>query len=140
MYRFFQTQENAGLLILRLTLGILWFSHGAQKMLGWFGGKGFSQTMEMFTNPEMMGLPAVIAFLVIIGEFFGSMALIFGFFTRFCALASGIILTGAAYFSWGRGFFGNELHLFYIGSSLALIIAGGGLWSLDRFIAKKIKK
>jgi putative oxidoreductase len=63
----------------RLALGIVIFPHGAQKMLGWYGGNGFSGTMAFFTEP--MGMPALVACLVIVGEFFGSLALLIGFLT-----------------------------------------------------------
>jgi putative oxidoreductase len=59
----------------RLALGIVYFAHGAQKMLGWFGGAGFSGTMSGFTH---MGMPAPLAFLVIFIEFFGRLSLLLG--------------------------------------------------------------
>ena len=45
------TNDNPATLILRLVLGVVFFAHGAQKLLGWFGGPGFSGTMGMFTAP-----------------------------------------------------------------------------------------
>ena len=53
----------------RLSLSVMIFPHGAQKMLGWFGGYGFSGTMGYFTGT--LGIPAVFAFLAIVAEFFG---------------------------------------------------------------------
>ena len=76
MKALFQTDESWTGLILRLTLGLVIFPHGAQKLLGWYGGFGFSGTMGFFT--ETMHLPWLIAFLVIIGESFGSVALLLG--------------------------------------------------------------
>jgi putative oxidoreductase len=70
--------------ILRLVLGVIFFAHGAQKMLGWFGGYGFSGTMSVFTG--MLHIPTLFAFLAIAAEFFGSLGLIFGFLTRIAAL------------------------------------------------------
>ncbi|HVG01783.1 MAG TPA: DoxX family protein, partial [Nitrospira sp.] len=83
MKTFFATDESWSGLILRLTLGLVMFPHSAQKMLGWFGGFGFDGTMGFFT--QKMGLPWIIAFLVIIGEFFGSLGLLAGVLTRFTA-------------------------------------------------------
>ncbi|MGZ4989026.1 MAG: DoxX family membrane protein, partial [Limisphaerales bacterium] len=49
--------------IARLTLGIVMFAHGAQKVLGWFGGYGFNGTLHYFT--DQMHIPAVFAVLAI---------------------------------------------------------------------------
>jgi len=126
-------------LILRLTLGIVIFPHGAQKLLGWFGGGGFSATMQGMTG---MGLPSVIVFLVIVAEFFGSLGLITGFLTRFSAFGIAIVMLGAVatvhakigfFMNWmgqqqGEGF---EYHLLVLGIALALMIRGGGAYSVD---------
>src|SRR5207249_9402439 len=77
MRKLFATHDSWSQLILRVTLGVVMFPHGAQKLLGWFGGYGFSGTMNMFT--EKMGIPAALAFLVILSEFFGMVGLFPGF-------------------------------------------------------------
>lgn len=126
-------------LILRLTLGIVIFPHGAQKMLGWFGGGGFSATMQGMTG---MGLPSVIVFLVIVAEFFGSLGLITGFLTRFSAFGIAVVMLGAVFTVHAKvGFFMNwmgqqqgegfEYHLLVLGIALALMIRGGGAYSVD---------
>ena len=79
MKKIFQTNESNASTIIRIVLGLILFPHGAQKMLGWFGGYGFSGTMGFLTGTA--GLPWIIAFLVIAIEFFGAIALIFGFAT-----------------------------------------------------------
>lgn len=148
MKTLFQTDEAWSSLILRVTLGLVMLPHGAQKLLGWFGGGGFAGTMGFFT--EQMHVPAVIAFLVIIGESFGSLGLILGFLTRFTAASLSLIMIGAiAMVHWPNGFFMNwfgkqagegfEYHLLVIGMSLALLIAGAGKWSVDGAIAKKLQ-
>jgi len=81
MKAFFQTDENINNLITRVLLGIVMFPHGAQKLLGWFGGYGFEGTLGFFTN--QMGMPMIIAILVILGESLGALGLITGFLTRF---------------------------------------------------------
>ena len=80
MKKIFQTSESNAATILRVVLGVILFPHGAQKMLGWFGGYGFNGTMGFLTGTA--GLPWIVAFLVIAIEFFGAIALIFGFATR----------------------------------------------------------
>src|SRR5258708_5410107 len=77
------TDNDMATTVLRLVLGVIFFAHGAQKMLGWFGGYGFTGTMGFFTG--VLHIPAVFAFLAITAEFFGGLGLIFGLFTRVAA-------------------------------------------------------
>src|SRR5258707_11590053 len=77
------TDDTAATTIIRLVLGVVFFAHGAQKMLGWFGGYGFTGTMGFFTGT--MHIPAVFAFLAIAAEFFGGIGLILGLLTRVAA-------------------------------------------------------
>ncbi len=148
MKALFQTDDAWSSFLLRITLGCVMFPHGAQKLLGWYGGGGFSGTMGLFT--EQMGMPALIAFLIIIGESFGSVGLLIGFFTRFTAASLGIIMVGAiGLVHLPNGFFmnwsgqqageGYEYHLLVIGMCLALMITGAGRWSVDGAIAEKMK-
>jgi putative oxidoreductase len=147
MQALFRTDDSWTGLILRLTLGLVMFPHGAQKLLGWYGGSGFSGTMGFFT--ETMHLPWIIGFLVIIAEFFGSLALLAGLLTRFTAASLSVIMLGAIVTSHlPHGFFmnwfgnqqgeGYEYHLLVIGIGLALLVTGGGRWSLDRAIADRV--
>src|SRR5437899_9575948 len=85
------TDENPATLILRLVLGVVFFPHGAQKLLGWFGGPGFSGTMHMMTAQ----LPAFIVFLVIMAESFGSLLLALGLLGRLGALGISCVMLGA---------------------------------------------
>jgi putative oxidoreductase len=141
-----RTEDDIAALLARLFLGIVIFPHGAQKLLGLFGGYGFSATINFFSQ---MGIPAVIAFLEIIGEFFGSLGLIFGLLSRFCAFSIGLIMLGAiALVHWHNGFFMNwngmqrgegfEYHLLAIGLALIVVIKGGGKWALDQLLARKV--
>ena len=134
-------------LILRLTLGLVMFPHGAQKLLGWYGGFGFDGTMGYFT--QQMGVPWLIAFLVIMGESLGSVALLAGLLTRFTAASMGVIMLGAiTMVHLPHGFFmnwfgkqqgeGYEYHLLVIGIAAALLVTGAGRWSIDREISNRI--
>lgn len=147
MRQLFQTDDGWTGLILRLTLGLVMFPHGAQKLLGWYGGFGFDGTMGFFT--QQMGMPWLIAFLVIIGESFGSAALLAGLLTRFTAASFGVIMLGAiTMVHLPHGFFmnwsgkqqgeGYEYHLLVIGITMVLVITGAGRWSADRVITAKI--
>jgi putative oxidoreductase len=146
MKALFQTDDGWAGLILRLALGFVMFPHGAQKLLGWFGGFGFDGTMGFFT--QKMGLPWLIALLIIIGESFGSLALLAGLLTRFTAASLAVIMLGAItlvhlphgfFMNWfgqqkGEGF---EYHLLVIGVAAALLVTGGGKWSIDRELADR---
>ena len=57
------TDDSKATAILRLVLGVVFFAHGAQKLLGWFGGPGFSGSMGLFTG--YLHIPAPLAFLAI---------------------------------------------------------------------------
>jgi len=147
MRQLFQTDDSWTGLILRLTLGLVMFPHGAQKLLGWYGGFGFSGTMGFFT--ETMHLPWIVAFLVIVGESLGSLALLLGLLTRFTAASFIVIMLGAITTSHlPNGFFmnwfgkqageGYEYHLLVIGIGVALLVTGAGRWSADRIITEKL--
>lgn len=149
MKAFFQTDDSWTGLILRLTLGLVMLPHGAQKLLGWYGGLGFDGTMGFFTLT--LGLPWIIALLIIISEFFGSLGLLVGFLSRFSAASIGVIMLGAITMVHLRnGFFmnwfgkqageGYEYHLLVLGISIALTVIGAGRWSVDQQIAQRIAK
>jgi putative oxidoreductase len=142
-----ETDDRWPGLILRVTLGLVMFPHGAQKLLGWFGGLGFDGTIGLFT--QKMGVPWLIAFLVIIGESFVSLALLAGLLTRFVAASLAVIMLGAiTMVHMPNGFFmnwfaqqkgeGYEYHLLVIGIAAALLVTGGGRWSVDRVVSERI--
>ena len=148
IHRLTATESTTVPLILRITFAIVLWPHGAQLLLGWFGGYGFQGTMQYFT--QSAGLPQVIAFLVIFLQFFGSLFILFGLFTRLTAIASiilfiGMIFTVHQQFGFFMNWYGNmkgegiEYHLFGIGILAALTLAGGGKYSLDNLIAKNPK-
>ncbi|MFO0751879.1 MAG: DoxX family protein, partial [Thermodesulfovibrionales bacterium] len=125
-------------------LGIVFFPHGAQKVLGWFGGGGFSGTMGFFTGT--LGIPAVFALLAILSEFLGSLGLLTGFLTRIAAfgIACNMVvavfmlhLQNGFFMNWfgnqkGEGF---EYHLLVVAITIVLMIRGGGRWSVDGLLA-----
>jgi putative oxidoreductase len=141
--RIYATDDSAATAILRVVLGIVFFAHGAQKMLGWFGGFGFAGTMGFFTG--MMHIPAPLAFLAIAAEFFGGIGLILGFLTRIAAFGIGVNMlvaimtvhhTFGFFMNWagtqkGEGF---EFHLLVLAMVAFLMIRGGGAFSIDRLL------
>ena len=140
-----QTDDRPAPAVLRIGLGLVMFPHGAQKVLGSFGGGGFSKTMAYFT--DVVHLPTVLGLSVIAAEFVGSLMLLAGIFTRFAACSIGLVMAGAAvlvhapngfFMNWfgnqaGEGF---EFHLLAIAIAAALVIMGGGRWSLDRSLSR----
>jgi putative oxidoreductase len=137
------TVDDRTLTFTRLVLGVVFFAHGAQKMLGWFGGYGFHATMAFFRHG---GMPAPLAFLVICTEFFGGLGLIVGLLTRIAALGiTGLMLGAMSMVHIHNGFFMNwmgnqkgegiEYHLLAIAISAALLVRGAGAFSLDRSLS-----
>ncbi len=146
MRKILQTSNDSTLTILRLVLGIVFFAHGAQKMLGWFGGYGFSGTMHFFT--QVAHIPAPLAFLAICAEFFGGLGLIVGFLTRIaafgitCNMLVAVLtvhLHNGFFMNWtgqqkGEGF---EYHLLVLAITITLMIRGAGAFSVDRALTVK---
>ena len=142
----FATNDSYAPTILRLLLGTVLFGHGAQKMLGWFGGYGFEGTMGFFTGAA--GLPWIVGFLVILIEFFGSLLLILGFATRLWSISMiflfiGITLTSHLSNGFFMNWFGNqkgegiEFFLLAIGMAASITISGAGKLSIDRLLSQK---
>jgi putative oxidoreductase len=138
------TSNDVTLTILRLVLGVVFFAHGAQKMLGWFGGYGLTATVGAFTH---MGMPAPIVYLIIATEFFGGLGLILGFLTRIPALGIGCLMVGAIFLvHLPNGFFMNwannqkgegiEYHLMAIAMAAVLLLRGAGAFSVDRALSR----
>ncbi len=138
------TREDWVSLILRLTLGIVIFPHGAQKLLGWFGGSGLSGTVGFFD--QALGIPAFLTAIVIFIEFFGALALVFGVFSRVAAAGIGVVMLGAIFkVHLANGFFMNwsgaqagegfEFHLLALALAVAILIKGSGALSVDRKLA-----
>jgi len=144
--RLFATNDALVPFVLRLTLAIVMFPHGAQKVFGWFGGQGFSATIQTFE--QYLHIPAVFTVLAIAAEFLGPLGLLFGLLTRVAAFGIAVDMIVAAYMNHVKnGFFMNwtgkqagegfEFHVLVIGIAVALMIAGAGRWSVDRAIARK---
>ncbi len=145
MWRWFlKTDAGVAGFLLRLVLAAAIFPHGVQKLVGVFGGRGFTETMEYFT--ETLEISWILAFLVIIVEFFAPIALLFGLFTRLAALAIGVIMVAGAWMAhFEYGFFMNwydnqggegvEYHILAVGIALALVWTGAGRFSFDSVLS-----
>jgi len=142
--RLIGTSVDVSLTILRVVLGVVFFAHGAQRTLGWFGGDGFSATMAAFAR---MGMSAPVAFLIICAQFFGGLGLVIGLLTRIASLGIASLMIGAIFMvHLPNGFFMNwmgtqkgegiEFHLLALGMAAALLLRGAGAFSLDRALSK----
>ena len=140
------TSDDYAVTIARLAMGVVFFAHGAQKMLGWFGGYGFSGTMGFFT--QAMHIPAPLAFLAICAEFFGGLGLLVGLLGRVAAFGIMMNMLVAIFtVHIQNGFFANwsgqqkgegvEFHLLAIALALVIIIKGSGALSIDRALSKE---
>ena len=133
--------------VARIVLGIIFFGHGAQKMLGWYGGPGLASSMRAFT--EHLHLPPTLAFLVIAGELFSGVGLIVGLFSRIAALVVALTMVGAIatvhfrfglFLNWSgtQEGHGIEYHLLTIVLALVVVTQGAGAFSLDLLLHEHI--
>lgn len=136
VYKMLDTDsKDYGMLIIRWALAIFVFVHGAQKMFGWFGWNGYEATMWWFT--QSLGVPAFLAFLVILWEVIAPIALVFGHKVRFAAFwILCILIWAVALVHFKNGWFDYELHFLAIAMSLALIVRGWGAFSADNIWKK----
>jgi putative oxidoreductase len=139
------TTDDSVMTILRLVAGVVFFAHGAQKTLGWFGGYGFSGTMGFFTNA--MHIPAPFAFLAICAEFLGGIGLILGLLGRVaafgiaCDMVVAVVLVHrhfGLFANWAGNQKGEgiEYHLLALVICLAVMVKGSGAFSIDRALSK----
>jgi putative oxidoreductase len=140
-----RTDDDKVLTLLRVALAIMVFPHGAQKLLGWFGGFGFSGTMGFLT--QQMHIPAALALLVFAAEFFGALGVFFGFLGRIAAFGIAVDFTVVALMAHlSNGFFlnysgqqkgeGIEFLIVPVATAIAIVIRGSGAWSIDRALMR----
>jgi len=136
------TQNDYSLAVSRVLLGVVFFAHGAQKLLGWFSGPGFSGTISGF---QKMQMPVAVALFAIAVEFFGGLCLLFGLLSRVAALAIivemvGAVLTFHIQFGFFMNWFGNrkgegfEYHLIAIAGAFLIMVQGAGALSIDHMV------
>jgi putative oxidoreductase len=146
LQRLLRTSDSLLPLIARLALGIVILPHGLQKLLGWFGGYGFSATMGYFTQQQH--IPWIFALAAILTESLGSLAVILGLFSRVSAALVGAVMAVAVltvhlpfgfFMNWGGAQKGEgfEFHVLALALALIVVLAGGGRASLDRLLARK---
>ena len=141
-----QTRNDLTLTIARLMLSLVFLGHGTQKMFGWFGGLGFSRTLDVFE--QTMGIPAALTVMAMVAEVFGGLGLLFGLLTRVAAAGVLVVMIVAPlanglyvrfFMNWqgrnpGEGF---EYHLLAIALILVVLVHGAGAFSLDRVLSTR---
>jgi putative oxidoreductase len=141
------TSDDFVVTLLRLALGVVFFAHGAQKVLGWFGGYGFQATLGFFT--QMVHIPAALAVLAMAAEFLGGIGLLIGFLGRVAAFGICTNMVVAVILVHRHvGFFANwygtqkgegyEYHILAIAICLAIMIKGSGALSIDRSASRQL--
>ncbi len=139
MKRLMGTSNDVSLTTLRVVLGVVFFAHGAQRMLGWFGGDGFQVSMGGYAH---MGIPVPVGLLIICAQLFGGLGLVVGLLTRIASLGVIGLMIGAIFMvHLQNGFFMNwmgaqkgegiEFHLLALAMAAALLLRGGGAFSVD---------
>jgi putative oxidoreductase len=139
-----RTADDPAPALARLGLGLVLFPHGAQHVLGWFGGYGFQGTLGWMTGT--LGFPAALAVIALVTEITAPFALVFGLGGRVAALGVIGLMLGALSTHVQNGFFmnwfgslpagseGYEYHLIAIALAGVVVLRGSGAWSLDRVV------
>ena len=146
MRRFFVTDDSLTLTAQRLVVAAVMFPHGAQKLLGWFGGLGVEGTQRFFAT---LGIPSVLGLLVILGESIGAITLALGLATRLSAFGISAAMLGAMLMVHApNGFFlnwfgsqageGLEFGFLMLALSVPLVVRGGGRLSVDRLVFDRL--
>ncbi|HLI14734.1 MAG TPA: DoxX family membrane protein [Acidimicrobiales bacterium] len=131
------TTKNLGLLTLRLGVGLTLFAHGAQKLFGWFGGRGLAETARSF---DTMGFrPGRASALAAgLGEAGGGLLLAAGLATPAAGAAAGATMAVAASTHVPNGFFnakrGLEFPMTLAVAAASLALTGPGSLSVDRLL------
>ena len=139
------TTNDFAITVARLVLGLVFFLHGAQLALGWFGGYTFPGTMHMFE--QGMGIPAPLAALAILAQFLGGIGLLLGLLSRIAVLGIAVDMLVAVFmFHVHIGFFmnwsgqlhgeGYEYHLLALALCFVIFIKGSGAASIDGLLSK----
>lgn len=139
VYSFFFTPANPGPFFLRMVVAWTFFYHGAQKAFGWFGGEGWTATIEAWTAADGISLPYVAVACLIVVELLIAAGLFLGFLTRLGGLAVVLLMIGAIIYIHGLTSYAEvEYPVLLLISGLTLVFTGGGWFSVDRGISSNL--
>lgn len=126
---------DAGLLLLRVVVGVLFVGHGTQKLFGWFGGGGIRGSQGYF---ESLGYPPALAILAGTAEASGGTLLTLGWFTPLAAAAITVVMVNVIAVKWSHGVWevndGFEYPLTVVAVMALLAVGGPGAYSIDSLI------
>ena len=130
---------STGILLLRITSGLILFLVGAGKVAGWFGGFGMNTTVMYFAK---MGFSVFLTYLSSYTEFIGGLLLLSGLLTRPASLAVFINMLVATIVMWPKGFIngGADFPFTIMIISAVIILAGPMDFSIDYLIIKRLNK
>src|SRR6202035_4596794 len=142
-----ETDGDWVIAIARIVLGVVFFAHGAQMALGWFGGAGLQSTVRAFR--ENLRIPAPLAMLAVAAEFLGGLGLIVGLLSRVAALGIAVVMMVALFAVHRKfGFFMNwygdkrghgvEYHILVLALAMLVIVKGAGPLSLDQALSRHL--
>lgn len=143
----FTDNKNSYALIARWAIAIVIFPHGAQKVLGWFGGAGLSNTIDFFSSA--LNIPVFLTIMVLFAEFLGAILLAIGLYTRLAALLIAFNFLGVLFTVIGFDQFfmnwssveaqkeGLEYFILLFGLISIVLVSGGGKASLDAKLFQK---
>lgn len=141
-----RTTQDPTLTVARLVLAAIFLGHGSQKVFGWFGGLGFSRTLDLFQTT--MNIPPALTVLVMATEVLGGICLILGLLGRLSAFGLLVVMVVAPFanhlyprffMNWtGRNMGeGYEYHLLAIALLLGIVVRGSGALSIDHALSSK---
>ena len=116
------TAVAAGLLLIRIVVGLLFMAHGLQKLLGWFGGAGLQGTASMF---ERGGLGP------------GRITAPLGAIAVLAMMAGAVVAVHGRNGLWNSNG-GVEFNLVLAAVALALTLTGPGRWSVDHLAGLRL--
>ena len=133
---------NIGLLILRIVVGLLFAGHGAQKLFGWFGGRGMAGHTGIMERLGMSPVP-IWAWISALAEFLGGLGLLFGLLTPLAAVALlGTMIVAIVKVHWPKGVWntngGLEFPLTMATVAFVVGLTGPGFYSLDRILGVRL--
>ncbi|MBB1273733.1 DoxX family protein [Psychromonas sp. SR45-3] len=138
------SKAGVAALILRAPIGLILAAHGAQKLFAWFGGYGLEGTGQWMASIGMT--PGyLMALLAGSAEFFGGIAILLGLLTRPAAVVAAFTMVVAIFsVHINNGLFmannGYEYALTLLVVLVAIAVQGGGSYSLDNLLSKKLNK
>jgi putative oxidoreductase len=147
LQRFFRTDPSSWTqLALRLVVAAVILPHGAQKLLGWFGGYGPEATLGGLAS---LGTPRPLGWLVILVESVGALALVAGLGTRLVSAGLFATMLGAVlmvhlphgfFMNWGGQQAGEGVEFFLpmLTMTALLTVLGAGRYSLDGWLARRL--